>query len=48
MQGGELQILMAHADKKTTDIYLNGGAEALRDDDYVTVEAPLTLAKMLG
>jgi integrase len=46
MKESEIQILMAHADKKTTDIYLNGGAEALRDDDYVTVEAPLTLAQM--
>lgn len=48
MKGTEIQLLMTHADKKTTDIYLNGGAEALRDEDYVTVEAPLTLAKMLG
>jgi hypothetical protein len=32
----------------TTNIYLNGGAEALRDEDYVTVEAPRRLEKMLG
>jgi enterobacteria phage integrase len=48
MKADELKILMAHADKKTTAIYLNGGAEALRDEDYVTVEAPLTLAQMTG
>jgi enterobacteria phage integrase len=48
MKEAEIQLLMTHADKKTTNIYLNGGAEALRDEDYVSVEAPLTLAKMLG
>jgi hypothetical protein len=48
MKVEELKILMAHADKKTTAIYLQGGAEALKDTDYVTVEAPLTLAQLLG
>ena len=38
--------LMSHADSKTTEIYLKGGAKALRDTDYVPVEAPLTLAEM--
>lgn len=48
MGAGAIQILMAHADKKTTEIYLGGGKEALRDSDFVSVEAPLTLAEMLG
>jgi enterobacteria phage integrase len=48
MKVEELKILMAHADKKTTAIYLQGGADALKDTDYVTVEAPLTLAQLLG
>jgi integrase len=39
--------LMSHADSKTTEIYLKGGAKALRDTDYVPVEAPLTLSEML-
>ncbi len=41
-------MLMTHADQKTTDIYLNGGAEALRDEHFVIVEAPLTLAQITG
>jgi hypothetical protein len=32
---------------RTTEIYLKGGAKALRDTDYVPCEAPLTLAEML-
>jgi hypothetical protein len=32
----------------TTEIYLSGGAEALRDDHYVPAQAPLTLEQMLG
>jgi hypothetical protein len=46
--GTGLQNLMAHADPKTKEIYLQGGPEALRDHHYVTVEAPFTLAQMLG
>jgi hypothetical protein len=48
VEEGGIQILMAHADPKTTDLYLQGGKKALRDDNYVTVEAGLTLAQMLG
>jgi hypothetical protein len=47
IQGDAITALMSHADKKTTEIYLKGGAKALRDSDYVAVEAPLTLAEML-
>jgi len=43
-----IQMTMAHADEKTTQIYLTGGASALRDDQYVLVEAPLELTAMLG
>jgi integrase len=41
-----IQMLMTHASAKTTEIYLEGGAQALTDDDYVTVAAPLTLASV--
>lgn len=43
-----IQMTMAHADESTTQIYLTGGASALRDDQYVPVEAPLALSAMLG
>jgi enterobacteria phage integrase len=43
-----IQMTMAHADESTTKTYLNGGAAALRDDQYVLVEAPLGLDEMLG
>jgi hypothetical protein len=48
MEQAAIKMLMTHADQKTTDIYLNGGAEALRDEHFVIVEAPLTLAQMTG
>jgi hypothetical protein len=48
MENAAIKILMAHAEEKTTLIYLKGGEKALRDSDYVTVEAPLTLQEMLG
>jgi enterobacteria phage integrase len=47
IEGEAITKLMSHADSKTTEIYLKGGAKALRDTDYVPVEAPLTLAEML-
>ena len=43
-----IAALMSHSDAKTTDIYLKGGVKALRDSNYIAVEAPLTLAAMLG
>lgn len=42
-----IQALMTHAHKRTTEIYLDRGAAALTDSDYVTVAAPLTLSEML-
>jgi integrase len=42
-----IQALMTHSNKRTTEIYLQGGLEALRDDDYVTVEAPMKLSEVL-
>ena len=39
-----IQGLMAHADIKTTDIYLEG--RELRDEDYVAVEAGLNLERL--
>ena len=42
-----IAALMSHVDKKTTEIYLQGGVKALRDTDYRPVEAPLTLSDML-
>jgi hypothetical protein len=32
-----IQALMTHADRKTTEIYLERGAKALADSDYVPV-----------
>lgn len=39
----EIQALMTHAHKRTTQIYLDRGAAALTDDDYVSVRATLRL-----
>lgn len=44
----DIQALMTHSDPKTTEIYLQGGAAALKDENYIAVSAPLTLAEMLG
>lgn len=44
----KIQALMTHSNAKTTRIYLDGGADALSNDDYIAVEAPLTLQEMLG
>ena len=43
-----ISMLITHSDPKTTGIYLAGGAEALRPEDYVVVKAPLSIAAMLG
>ena len=45
--GDKITKLMSHSDPKATQIYLKGGVKALRDTDYVVVEAPLTLAELL-
>jgi integrase len=43
-----VQALMTHSTPKTTAIYLERGADALTAEDYVTVSAPMQLAKVLG
>jgi integrase len=43
MRDRDIQALMTHSNPSTTKIYLDGGAEALRDDDYLQVSAPLRL-----
>jgi enterobacteria phage integrase len=47
MSKAAIQALMTHANPKTTKIYLDGGAEALSDDDYHRVVAPLVLRDVL-
>lgn len=42
-----IQALMTHAHAKTTEIYLEGGAQALKDSDYQEVVAPLKLRDVL-
>jgi integrase len=41
-----IQALMTHAHKRTTEIYLERGAEALTDADYHAVTAPLTIREV--
>jgi integrase len=43
----EVQALMTHANPRTTQIYLERGAAALTDDDYIAVKAPLSVREML-
>jgi hypothetical protein len=43
----DIQKLMTHTDERATKIYLEGGASALTDDDYVVVSAPFTRADLL-
>jgi hypothetical protein len=43
----DIQALMTHSSKRTTEIYLDGGDSALSDDDYVPVSASLSLAELL-
>jgi hypothetical protein len=42
-----ISALMTHSNPKTTAIYPDAGVGVLSDADYVTVEAPLTLAQLL-
>lgn len=39
----DIQALMTHTDRKTTQIYLDRGAAALADDDFRVVAAPMVL-----
>lgn len=41
-----IQALMTHAHKRTTQIYLDRGAEALTADDFVPVTATLTMGDL--
>jgi hypothetical protein len=41
-------LILAHADEKTTDIYLKRGAKALKDEHFTIVNAPLPLAQMMA
>lgn len=47
MSKAAIQALMTHADKRTTEIYLDGGENALRDTNYQQVAAPLNLRDVL-
>jgi integrase len=44
----EIQALMTHASARTTQIYLERGAAALTDEDYIAVKAPLSVREMLS
>jgi integrase len=48
MSEAAIQVLMTHANPRTTAIYLDGGAPALADGDYVPVSAPLSVREILG
>lgn len=42
-----IRALMAHADEKTTRIYLQGGRAALTDEAFIKADAPFTLTQLL-
>ncbi len=44
----DIKDLMTHANKKTTEIYLEQGPQALTDEHYSPVSAPFTVAEMLA
>lgn len=44
----DIRALMTHADEKTTQIYLEGGRGAVKDDSYVKVNAPFSVAELLS
>jgi hypothetical protein len=44
----EIQMTLTHADERTTQIYLKGGAKALHDEHFTTFNAPWPLAKMMA
>lgn len=48
MSEKDIQSLMTHSNPSTTQIYLDGGAEALTDDDYLRVVAPMKLRDILA
>lgn len=48
MTKSAIQELMTHSSQKTTEIYLERGAQALTDADFHEVAAPFTLRELLG
>lgn len=48
MKKDDIRALMAHGDEKTTEIYLEGGREALTDENFVRVSAPFSVRELLG
>lgn len=47
MSEAAIQSLMTHAHRRTTQIYLEGGAQALTDADYQPVIAPMTVQELM-
>ena len=43
----QVRALLTHADQSMTQVYLDKGKDALSDEDYTQVEAPLTRAQLL-
>jgi enterobacteria phage integrase len=43
-----IQALMTHASKRTTQVYLERGKDALTSDDYLAVAAPLSARALLS
>jgi integrase len=48
MSKAAIQELMTHSSQKTTEIYLERGAQGLTDEDFHAVSAPFTLRELLG
>jgi integrase len=47
MSKAAIQALMTHTNERVTEIYLDGGTAALKDDDYLPVAAPMVLGDIL-
>lgn len=47
MPEADIQALMTHAHKRTTEIYLERGRAALTDDDFVAVRAPMVIRELV-
>lgn len=48
MSKDDIRALMTHSNKRTTEIYLERGREALTDEHFTTVAAPCTVRELLG
>jgi integrase len=44
----EIQAILGHASPEATQVYLEGGKEALQDHHYQVVQAPLSVVDLLG